>query len=266
MEFLLASAIGCLTAAGVYLTLRKRSFAVVLGMTLLSYATNLFLFVTGRLVIDQPPILQKGVESYTDPLPQALVLTAIVIGFAMTALLLDPCSTAGAAVEWALGVELPRRVGAVGGRGGQLEHLRPEGGEHDRRHGLLARRERPRHAAAPTHGLAIELRDEAAELRVHRRILHHHRRVLLQADLLQLAVVQREPLRGREVAGLPQRAPHVLPHLPGQPPPALRRHLLDLGVAEYKLPDRFRFVDALPLTPVGKIDKRRLRDSLAAPA
>ena len=49
-------------------------------------------------------------------------------------------------------------------------------------------------------------------------------------------------------------------------PPALRRHLLDLGVAEYKLPDRFRFVDALPLTPVGKIDKRRLRDSLAAPA
>lgn len=45
-------------------------------------------------------------------------------------------------------------------------------------------------------------------------------------------------------------------------PPALRRYLLDLGVAEYKLPDRFRQLDALPLTPVGKIDKRRLRDSL----
>lgn len=47
-------------------------------------------------------------------------------------------------------------------------------------------------------------------------------------------------------------------------PPALRRHLLELGVAEYKLPDRFRFADALPLTAVGKIDKRSLRDSLAA--
>lgn len=47
-------------------------------------------------------------------------------------------------------------------------------------------------------------------------------------------------------------------------PPALRRYLLDLGVAEYKLPDRIRFTDALPLTAVGKIDKRRLRDSLAA--
>ena len=88
MEFLLASAIGCLTAAGVYLTLRKRSFAVVLGMTLLSYATNLFLFVTGRLVIDLPPVLHDGAQGYTDPLPQALVLTAIVISFATTALLL----------------------------------------------------------------------------------------------------------------------------------------------------------------------------------
>ncbi|MFC3570583.1 (2,3-dihydroxybenzoyl)adenylate synthase [Paracoccus simplex] len=47
-------------------------------------------------------------------------------------------------------------------------------------------------------------------------------------------------------------------------PPALRRHLLDLGVAEYKLPDRFRFLPELPLTAVGKIDKRRLRDSLVA--
>ncbi|MDS9466952.1 (2,3-dihydroxybenzoyl)adenylate synthase [Paracoccus sp. MBLB3053] len=45
-------------------------------------------------------------------------------------------------------------------------------------------------------------------------------------------------------------------------PPALRRHLLALGIAEYKLPDRFRFVSALPLTAVGKIDKRRLRESL----
>jgi len=85
MEFLVASAIGVLTAAGVYLTLRKRSFAVVVGMTLLSYATNLFLFATGRLVIDRPPVLNDAAAGYTDPLPQALVLTAIVISFGMTA-------------------------------------------------------------------------------------------------------------------------------------------------------------------------------------
>jgi len=85
MELLLSSAIGMLTAAGVYLILRLRTFAVVLGMTMLSYAINLFLFSTGRLVVNAPPILQKGVEVYTDPLPQALVLTAIVISFGMTA-------------------------------------------------------------------------------------------------------------------------------------------------------------------------------------
>ncbi|WP_199259495.1 Na+/H+ antiporter subunit C [Paracoccus binzhouensis] len=85
MELLLSSAIGTLTAAGVYLILRLRTFAVVLGMTMLSYAINLFLFSTGRLVVNAPPILQKGVEVHTDPLPQALVLTAIVISFGMTA-------------------------------------------------------------------------------------------------------------------------------------------------------------------------------------
>lgn len=85
MEVLIASAIGLMTAAGVYLTLRKRTFAVVLGMTMLSYATNLFLFVTGRIVVDQPPILRPDAAAYTDPIPQALVLTAIVISFGMTA-------------------------------------------------------------------------------------------------------------------------------------------------------------------------------------
>ncbi len=84
MEALIALAIGTLTGCGVYLVLRARSFPVVLGLTLLSYAVNLFLFATGRLVIGQPPVIgASGV--YTDPLPQALVLTAIVIGFGMTA-------------------------------------------------------------------------------------------------------------------------------------------------------------------------------------
>lgn len=85
MELLIASAIAVLTAAGVYLVLRARTFPVVLGLAFLSYAINLFLFAMGRLVINRPPIYDKAAESYTDPLPQALVLTAIVIAFGMTA-------------------------------------------------------------------------------------------------------------------------------------------------------------------------------------
>ncbi|WP_326523182.1 Na+/H+ antiporter subunit C [Sphingomonas sp.] len=86
MELLVASAIGVLVAGGIYLTLRARTFQVVLGLTLLSYAVNVFLFAAGGLVVDQPPIWGKDVAQHTDPLPQALVLTAIVITFGMTAL------------------------------------------------------------------------------------------------------------------------------------------------------------------------------------
>lgn len=85
MEFLLASAIGGLTTAGVYLLLRARTFSVVLGLALLSYATNVFLFAMGRLVTNAPPVISTLATDYTDPLPQALVLTAIVISFGMTA-------------------------------------------------------------------------------------------------------------------------------------------------------------------------------------
>ena len=87
MELLIALSIGVLTGCGVYLALRARTFPVVLGLTLLSYAVNLFLFATGRLVVGQPPVIGGGssLGNLTDPLPQALVLTAIVIGFAMTA-------------------------------------------------------------------------------------------------------------------------------------------------------------------------------------
>ncbi|MDJ0857920.1 MAG: Na+/H+ antiporter subunit C [Dinoroseobacter sp.] len=88
MEFVVASSIGVLTAGGVYLILRLRSFPVILGLALLSYAVNVFLFASGRLAVDLSPILSKyGDASYTDPLPQALVLTAIVISFGMTAVL-----------------------------------------------------------------------------------------------------------------------------------------------------------------------------------
>ena len=88
MEILVASSVGVLTAGGVYLMLRLRAFPVILGLALLSYAVNVFLFASGRLAIDMSPILSKyGDASYTDPLPQALVLTAIVISFGMTAVL-----------------------------------------------------------------------------------------------------------------------------------------------------------------------------------
>ncbi|MCX8144752.1 MAG: Na+/H+ antiporter subunit C [Azovibrio sp.] len=87
MEWLVASAVGIMTAAGVYLVLRGRTFAVVLGLSLLTYATNVFLFASGRLAVNMPPVISKLASGYTDPLPQALVLTAIVISFGMTAVI-----------------------------------------------------------------------------------------------------------------------------------------------------------------------------------
>ena len=92
MEASLALFIGVMAGSGVYLLLRARTFDVVLGMTLLSYAVNVFIFVTGRVAINKSPIIDgtraASLAQYADPLPQALVLTAIVISFAMTALLL----------------------------------------------------------------------------------------------------------------------------------------------------------------------------------
>lgn len=91
MEVVLALAIGLLTASGLWLLFRPRTFQVVLGLSLLSYAVNLFIVAAGRLRLDAPPIVGKEVADpalYADPVPQALVLTAIVISFATTALLL----------------------------------------------------------------------------------------------------------------------------------------------------------------------------------
>lgn len=84
MELAFALVIGSLTFAGVFLVLRARTFPVVVGLTLLSYGVNLFLFSSGRLMTGGQPII-GSTGNYADPLPQALVLTAIVIGFAMTA-------------------------------------------------------------------------------------------------------------------------------------------------------------------------------------
>lgn len=90
MEATVAIGIGILAASGVWLLLRPRSYQVIIGLSLISYAVNLFIFSMGRLRMNAAPVLDKASEitAYTDPVPQALVLTAIVIGFAMTALFL----------------------------------------------------------------------------------------------------------------------------------------------------------------------------------
>jgi multicomponent K+:H+ antiporter subunit C len=92
MEVIVSLAIGIMAGAGVWLVLRPRTFQVLIGLSLLSYAVNLFIFSVGSLSIDEEPIVRVGqsanLANYTDPLPQALVLTAIVIGFATTALFL----------------------------------------------------------------------------------------------------------------------------------------------------------------------------------
>jgi multicomponent K+:H+ antiporter subunit C len=92
MEAIYALAIGVLTGSGVWLMLRPRTFQVIMGLSLLSYAVNLFIFGMGRLMIGGAPIIETVAQAdpslYDDPVPQALVLTAIVIGFATTALFL----------------------------------------------------------------------------------------------------------------------------------------------------------------------------------
>lgn len=85
MEALVASAVGVVFASGVYLMLRGRTFPVVVGLALFTYAINVTLFFAGRLVVGEAPIVRPEAAAYPDPLPQALVLTAIVIAFGMTA-------------------------------------------------------------------------------------------------------------------------------------------------------------------------------------
>ena len=88
MEFLLATGIGFVTACAIYLMLRGRTFPVVLGLSLLGYAVNVFIFAMGRLWSNAQPIL-VGDGPVADPLPQALVLTAIVVGFAVVSCVIE---------------------------------------------------------------------------------------------------------------------------------------------------------------------------------
>jgi multicomponent Na+:H+ antiporter subunit C len=89
MEGLLALASGVLYATGIYMMLRRRLAQLIIGLGLLSNGTNLLIFTAGGLTRARPPLVPAGAEAlappYADPVPQALVLTAIVIGFGLTA-------------------------------------------------------------------------------------------------------------------------------------------------------------------------------------
>lgn len=85
MELITAIVVGVLFAAGTYLMLTKNILRVVIGGSLMTYGTSLMLLTSGNLKRGAAPVLVKGVENYSDPVPQALILTAIVIGFAVTA-------------------------------------------------------------------------------------------------------------------------------------------------------------------------------------
>ncbi len=92
IELTLAIGIGFLVGSGIWLLQRPRTYQVIVGLSLISYGVNLFIFSMSRPQANMPPVLSGSgpvnVEDYADPLPQALVLTAIVIGFATTALFL----------------------------------------------------------------------------------------------------------------------------------------------------------------------------------
>jgi multicomponent Na+:H+ antiporter subunit C len=89
MELVLAITAGVLYGAGIYLILRRRLAQLIIGLGLLSNGTNLLIFTAGGLTRARPPIVPEGAKviphSFADPIPQSLVLTAIVIGFGLLA-------------------------------------------------------------------------------------------------------------------------------------------------------------------------------------
>ncbi|UOQ93810.1 Na(+)/H(+) antiporter subunit C [Halobacillus shinanisalinarum] len=88
MEIIMAVLAGILFTTAVYNLLQKQMLRIIIGTALLSHGAHLFILTMGELKRGKPPILSEGVEQYTDPLPQALILTSIVISFGITSLLL----------------------------------------------------------------------------------------------------------------------------------------------------------------------------------
>jgi multicomponent Na+:H+ antiporter subunit C len=89
MEVVLALTVGILVAAAIYLMLDRNLLRFLFGLTLISNAANLAIFLSGRLLSGEPPLIEGGARLPEGPvanaLPQALVLTAIVIGFGLFA-------------------------------------------------------------------------------------------------------------------------------------------------------------------------------------
>ncbi|SFJ18563.1 multicomponent Na+:H+ antiporter subunit C [Halobacillus dabanensis] len=88
MELIMAVLGGILFTTGVYNLLQKQLLRIIIGTALISHGAHLFILTMGELKTGAPPVLTEGVENYTDPLPQALILTSIVISFGVTSLLL----------------------------------------------------------------------------------------------------------------------------------------------------------------------------------
>jgi multicomponent Na+:H+ antiporter subunit C len=105
INLVLALLVGILLTTGTYLLLRRDAVKLVLGLTLLSYGVNFVLFSTGRLSRGIPPIIadkesfQGEIGRFVDPLPQALILTAIVISFGITAFVVVLLNRRNALVE-----------------------------------------------------------------------------------------------------------------------------------------------------------------------
>lgn len=88
METLIAILIGVLMTIGTYLILSKQMLRIILGISLIGHAVNLLIMAIGGLKTGSPPLLTEKSTTFTDAIPQALILTAIVINFAVTAFLL----------------------------------------------------------------------------------------------------------------------------------------------------------------------------------
>ncbi|WP_284140471.1 MULTISPECIES: Na(+)/H(+) antiporter subunit C [unclassified Virgibacillus] len=88
MEFIVIVLAGILFATAIYNLLQKQMLRIIIGTVLLSHGAHLMILTMGKLKRGKPPILEEGVANYTDPLPQALILTSIVISFGITSLLL----------------------------------------------------------------------------------------------------------------------------------------------------------------------------------
>ena len=88
MEIIMAFVIGFLFMAAVYLMLSRSLLRIIIGTGLLSHGAHLLILTMGGLGGSAPPVLADGVEDFADPLPQALILTAIVISFGVTAFFL----------------------------------------------------------------------------------------------------------------------------------------------------------------------------------